>query len=43
MLLAVAHPPVTGAEFLKLTQDQRNHVLNLLVRIFDDTVVGQAQ
>ena len=42
MLLAVAHDPVARTQGLKRAEDQRDHMLNLLVGIFDDTVIPQA-
>jgi len=36
MLLAVAQDPIAGPEFLKLAQHELNHLLDLLVGIFDD-------
>jgi hypothetical protein len=42
MVLAVPEHPIAGAQFLKLAEDERNHMLNLLVGIFGNTVIREA-
>src|SRR5215471_17591881 len=42
MLLAVAHDPVARTQGLKRAEDKRDHMLNLLVGIFDNAVIHQA-
>jgi hypothetical protein len=42
MVLAVPEHSVARAQFLKLAKDKSNHMLNLLVGIFDDTVIRKA-
>jgi hypothetical protein len=39
MLLAVAQDPIACPELLKLAQNELNHLLDLLVGIFDDAVI----
>ena len=38
LLLAVPQDPDSGAQFLKLAEDEPDHMLNLLVGIFDDAL-----
>src|SRR5215813_12495408 len=42
LLLAGAQDLESGAEFLKLAQDQSNHMLHLLVWIFDDAFIRES-